>query len=83
MHFSRMAMMYALSLLARPTAASAGRDMLSDPGLALSIVPKERAPRSSRGSKRSGSIAQLNRHTGRPHEHRREIARNLRRLRQA
>lgn len=30
------------------------------------------------GRRTSGSIAKLNRHTGKPHEHKREIARRLR-----
>lgn len=29
---------------------------------------------------RSGSVSNFNRHTGKPHEHKREIARNLKRL---
>lgn len=71
----------ALSMMARPTATSAGYDILADPGLSLSILPKERVRSSFTVRKPSGSIAQLNRHTGQPHEHRREIARNLRRQR--
>lgn len=73
----------ALSLMARPTAASAGYDILKDPGLSLPIVSKELVRSVFSHRKASGSIAQFNRHTGEPHEHRREIARNLRRQRRA
>ena len=37
------------------------------------------APNGYRSHQRGHSIAQMNRHTGKPHEHKREIARNLRR----
>lgn len=79
----KILLLSALSLMTRPTAASAGYDILSDPGLSLSILPKERTRSIFSARKPSGSIAQLNRHTGQPHEHRREIARNLRRQRPA
>lgn len=48
---------------------------------ALSMVARPGARQAAPRALLSTSIAQLNRHTGKPHEHRREIARNLRRHR--
>lgn len=57
-------------------------------GLGRDIVPirndagpgSRQYARTNRGSLPSGFIpASINRHTGKPHEHKREIARNLRR----